>query len=182
MKFFRTYPTALLLLMAVTIAGCSTSTTKSVDVSTTIRKSLDDAGFRDVKVAQNLEKGVVTLSGSADSEANKLLAEKLAKGLAGEQVVANEIAVLPRGAEADAKAINKNVDTGIEKNFEAALIANKMKDGIKFTVKNSVVTLSGEVNSQALRADVERVAMGVPYVKQVVNELQVKNQKASSSN
>jgi len=182
MKFFQTYSTALILLVAGTIAGCSTSTTKSADVSVSIRKSLDDAGFKEVKVSQDRDKGVVTLSGNADSEANKLLAEKLAKSLAADQVVANEIAVLPRGVEAEAKAINKDVDAGIEKNFDAALIANKMKDGVKFAVKNSVVTLSGEVNSQVLRADVERVATGVPYVKQVVNGLQVKNQKASSSN
>jgi hyperosmotically inducible periplasmic protein len=48
-------------------------------------------------------------------------------------------------------------------------------------VKNGVLTLSGEVNSQARRAQVEKVASAVPNVQQVVNELQVKNQKAISS-
>jgi osmotically-inducible protein OsmY len=37
------------------------------------------------------------------------------------------------------------------------------------------------VNSQSKRDQAERVAAGVPNVKQVVNDLQVKNQKASSS-
>jgi hypothetical protein len=37
------------------------------------------------------------------------------------------------------------------------------------------------VNSQAKRAQVEKVAAGVPNVQQVVNELQVKDQKASST-
>jgi len=181
MKVFQTCSTALILLLAATLGGCSTAA-KSADVSVSIRKALDDAGFKEVKVAQDLEKGVVTLSGSADSEANKLLADRLARDLAPGQVVANQIGVLPPGAEKDAKAINDNVDSGIEKNLNAALIANKMKDGVKFAVKSSVVTLSGEVASQALRTEVGQVAMGVPYVKQVVNELQVKNQKASSAN
>jgi hypothetical protein len=47
--------------------------------------------------------------------------------------------------------------------------------------KIGVVTLSGEVNSQSKREHAETVASRVPNVKQVVNDLQVKNQKASSS-
>jgi hypothetical protein len=41
--------------------------------------------------------------------------------------------------------------------------------------------LTGEVNSQEKRDHAEKVATRVPNVKQVVNDLQVKNQKASSS-
>jgi osmotically-inducible protein OsmY len=43
------------------------------------------------------------------------------------------------------------------------------------------VTLTGQVNSQSKRRAVESVAAAVPNVQQVVNELQVKNQKATSS-
>jgi osmotically-inducible protein OsmY len=52
---------------------------------------------------------------------------------------------------------------------------------VKYDVKSGVVTLSGEVNSQRRREHAQQVATGVPHVKQVVNDLQVKNQKASSS-
>ena len=52
---------------------------------------------------------------------------------------------------------------------------------MKFDVKNGVVTLTGEVNSKTQRARAEKVASSVPNVKQVVNELEVKNQKATSS-
>jgi osmotically-inducible protein OsmY len=48
-------------------------------------------------------------------------------------------------------------------------------------VKSGVVTLTGEVNSQYKRDQAGTVAMSVPNVKQVVNDLQVKDQKASSS-
>jgi osmotically-inducible protein OsmY len=41
--------------------------------------------------------------------------------------------------------------------------------------------LTGEVNSQNKRARAETVATRVPNVQQVVNDLQVKDQKASSS-
>jgi osmotically-inducible protein OsmY len=44
-----------------------------------------------------------------------------------------------------------------------------------------VVTLTGEVVSQSARRQAEGIASSVPNVWQVVNELQVKNQKATSS-
>ncbi|HMH05721.1 MAG TPA: BON domain-containing protein [Terriglobales bacterium] len=173
---------AIVALLAVGIlAGCSQTATKSADVSDSIRKSLDQAGFKDVTVSQDREKGIVTLGGQVASEDGKSQAESLAKSLAGAQVVANQIAVIPIGVEKEAKAVNSDLDTGIEKNLDAALIQNKMHDNVKYEVKNGVVTLTGEVNSQYKRDRAEKVATGVPNVKQVVNNLQVKNQKASSA-
>jgi osmotically-inducible protein OsmY len=73
------------------------------------------------------------------------------------------------------------LDKGIESNLHAALISAKLDKNVKYSVKNHVVTLTGEVTSQARRARVEAVTAGVPNVQQVVNELQVKGQKATSS-
>ena len=89
--------------------------------------------------------------------------------------------MLPAGLEKDAKTVNSDLDQGIEKNLDAALIQNKMHDDVQYKVKNNVVTLTGELNSQEKRDQAEQVATRVPNVKQVVNDLQVKNQKASSS-
>ncbi len=172
---------ALLTLLAVGIlAGCS-GTAKSPEVADSIRKSLDQSGLKEVSVSQNRDKGIVTLGGKVASEADKAQAETIAKSLAGTQVVANQIAVIPVGVEREAKAVNSDLDKGIENNLDAALIQNKMHRDVKFAVKNAVVTLTGEVSSQNKRDDAERVAATVPNVKQVVNDLQVKNQKASSS-
>jgi osmotically-inducible protein OsmY len=96
-------------------------------------------------------------------------------------VVANQIAVIPVGGEKDAKAVNSDLDKGIEQNLDAALIQNKLHEHVQYAVKSGVVTLTGEVNSQARRALAEQVATAVPNVLQVVNDLQVKNQKATSS-
>jgi osmotically-inducible protein OsmY len=171
----------MLTLLAVGIlAGCSGTATKSPDVSDSIRKSLDQAGFKDVTVSQDRDKGVVTLGGKVTSESDKSQAESLAKSLAGTQVVADQIAVIPVGAEKEAKAVNSDLDAGIEKNLDAALIQNKMHDNVKYEVKSGVVTLTGEVNSQDKRELAGKVATAVPNVQQVVNDLQVKNQKASS--
>ena len=93
----------------------------------------------------------------------------------------NQIAVIPPGVESEAKAVTSDLDKGIEKNLDAALIQNKLQESVKYDVKNGVVTLTGEVNSQSKRARAEKIASSVPNVQQVVNALQIKNQKASSS-
>ncbi len=180
MKKLRLSVAILTLVAAGTLAGCS-GTAASPDVSESIRKSLDRAGFKDVSVSQDRDKGVVTLGGQVGSENDKAQAESLAKSLAGAQVVADQIAVIPKGVEKAAKAVNSDLDEGIEKNLDAALIQNRMHGNVKYEVKSGVVTLTGEVNSQYKRDHAEQVATRVPNVKQVVNDLQVKNQKASSS-
>jgi hyperosmotically inducible protein len=178
----RRMSVALLTMLAVGIlAACSTTAAKSPEVSSSIRTALDQAGLKSVSVVQDRDKGIVTLGGQVANESDKAQAEMLAKSLAGAQVVANQIAVVPVGAEADAKTVNADLDKGIEVNLDAALVQNKMHDEVKYSVKNAVVTLTGEVNSPVLRDEAEKVAAGVPNVKQVVNDLQVKNQKARSS-
>jgi hyperosmotically inducible protein len=171
----------LTLFVGGILAGCFATSTKSPDVSDSIRKSLDQAGFKEVSVSQDRDKGIVTLGGQVASENDKSQAESLAKSFAGTQVVADQIAVIPIGAEKEAKAVNSDLDTGIEKNLDAALIQNKLHDNVKYKVKSGVVTLTGEVGSQSKRDHAEAVATRVPNVKQVVNDLQVRNQKASSS-
>jgi hyperosmotically inducible protein len=163
------------------IAGCSTTPTKSPDVAETIRKSLDQAGLKDVSVSQDRDKGVVTLTGTAASETEKNQAESIAKSFAGSQVVSDQIAVRPTGEESVAKKIDSDLDAAIDKNFDAVLVRHKLNHAVRYDVKNGVVTLKGNVNSQSKRAWVEKLASTVPNVKQVVNELEVKNQKASSS-
>jgi osmotically-inducible protein OsmY len=171
----------LVLLVVGTFVACSTTSTKSPDVSESIRRSLDQANLKDVSVSQDRDKGVVTLDGHVATEGDKSQAESIAKSMASGQVVANQIAVIPPGAESDTNAVNSDLDKGMEKNLDAALMQHRLHKSVKYDVRNGVVTLTGEVNSQSQRAQAERVASSVPNVKQVVNELQVKNQKASAS-
>lgn len=172
---------SLALLVAAISGGCSRTFTKSPDVSGNIRQSLDQASFKDVSVSQDRTKGVVILGGQVAADGDKAQAEFLATSLAGGQVVANQIAVIPPGRESAARNVNADLDGGIEKNLDAALIQNKLHESVKYDVKNLVVTLTGDVDSQSKRRWAERIASSVPYVRQVVNELQVKNQKATAS-
>ena len=172
----------LAIVVVGTLVGCSTRSTKTAGVSDSIRTSLDQAGLKDVSVTQDRDKGVVTLGGHVATEGEKSQAESVARPIAGTEVVANEIAVIPPGAESDAKKVNSDLDKGIENNLDAALIQDNFHGNVKYAVKNNVVTLTGDVDSQAKRMRAEVVASTVPNVQQVVNELQVKEQKATSSN
>jgi hyperosmotically inducible protein len=167
-------------VMGLCLFGCS-SPTKAPDVTGAIKDSLNQAGFKDVSVSQDRDKGVVTLKGNVAIESDKDRAASIAKTVAGSQVVANEIAVLPRGIESEAKTVNKDLDEGIKKNLDAMLIQQTLHDDVKYDVKNGVVTLTGSVNSQSTRTAAQQIAAGVPYVQQVVNKLEVKNQKATST-
>jgi osmotically-inducible protein OsmY len=176
-------PCLSLLAVAVigTLAGCSTNTTRAADVSGGIRTSLDQAGLKDVSVTQDHDKGVVTLGGHVAADSGKAQAESIAKSIAGPQVVSNQIEVVPAGAEHDAKKIDSDLDKGIEGNLDAALIQGGLHKNINYAVKNQVVTMTGEVDSQSKRVQAQDIVANVPNVLQVVNELQVKDQKATSN-
>ena len=141
---------------------------------------LDKAGYKDVSISQDRDKGVVTLGGHVAAEADKSQAESIAKSIAGTEVVANQIAVIPPGGASEAKSVQLWTWTrGIQNNLDAALIQDGLHDRVKYSVNNHVVTLTGEVNSQSKRAQAETVALAIVNVQQVVNELQVKGQKAT---
>lgn len=182
MKTFKSCVSLLAVVVAGTLAGCSSASTKAADVSGSIRVSLDQAGLKDVSSSQDRDKGVVTLGGHVAADSDKSRAESIARSIAGPQVVSNQIAVIPPGAESEAKTVNSDLDKGIESNLDAALIQDQLHESVKYAVKNHVVTLTGDVDSQAKRARAEKVALAVLNVEQVVNELQVKRQKATSSN
>jgi osmotically-inducible protein OsmY len=169
------------LSMIAIIGGCSTERTKAPDVTADIQKALDQAGLKDVSVKQDRDKGVVTLGGHVPSDDGKAQAESIAKSSAGNQVVADEIAVLPPNAEGDAKKVNGDLDEGIEKNLDAALVQNHWKKNVSYSVKNGVVTMKGHVASQAARSQLGTMAAQIPNVTQVVNELDVRYGRATSS-
>lgn len=180
MKSLRTI---YVLLIAVAIAAtmaCS-DRSKAPDVANDIRHALDQAGLNDVSVSQDRDKGVVTLSGKVKADDDKGRAESIAKSIAGTEVVSNEIAVRPNGDESTAKKVDSDLDSGIDKNLDAMLVQHRLKDDVRYHVANGVVTLKGNVPSQNQRASVQKLAEEVPNVKQVVNELEVKHQRATSS-
>jgi hyperosmotically inducible periplasmic protein len=179
MKTKRMILSVFPLLLAGMLSGCSNN--QSPDVTDNIRKSLDQAGFKDVSVSEDRDKGVVTLTGNVPTDSDKQQAEFIAKSNASSLVVADQISVRPPGNESEAKAVDSDLDKAIEKNLDATLVKHRLKKNVKYDVKNGVVTLTGDLPSQTKREQVEKLAASVPNVKQVVNEIEVKGQKATST-
>jgi len=181
MKTSKTVAIALIALAIALTVACSERPPKAPDVTSDIRHALDQAGLTDVSVSQDREKSVVTLTGNVGNDDDKARAESIARSIAGSQVVSNEVGVRPSGDQSTAKKVDADLDSGIDKNLEAMLVQHKLKRDVKYDVTNGVVTLKGDVPSQAQRSSVEKLAEQVPNVKQVVNELEVKHQKATST-
>jgi osmotically-inducible protein OsmY len=133
-----------------------------------------------VSVAQDRDRGVVTLAGHVPADADKTEAASVTPGLASGQVVANEITVTPAGAEDEATRTRDALDDGIDGHVKAMLEKRLPGDDVKYSVESGVVTLTGTVASQARRTQIEKATIAVSNATQVVNKLDVKNQKATS--
>jgi osmotically-inducible protein OsmY len=182
MKTFKPCLSFLAVVVIGALAGCSIRSTRTADVLGGVRTLLDQVGLKDVSVTQDHDKGVVTLGGHVAADPDKSEAESIAKSIAGAQVVSNQIEVIPPGAERVAKRVDSDLDKGIEGNPDAALLGGRLHKNVNYAVKNQVATLTGEVDSQSRRGQAQDIASSVPNVLQVVNELRIKEQKATSSN
>jgi osmotically-inducible protein OsmY len=165
-------------LLAVCVACSSRDNAangpSSSDIKDHVSKSLDSAGYKDVKVDVNRDKQLVTLTGDVKADQDKQRAEQIAKDSAAGFVVSNEIGVRPENAKTDAKKIDSNMDKAIEHDFKAEIIANRLdSQHINYEAKNGVLTLTGKVKNAAVRDKVEGLAAKVPNVRQVVNEIDI---------
>ena len=102
MKLTGPYLTLLVLFTFGTLIGCSQNlpksaevpdTTKSADVSG-IRKSLDEAGFKDVSASNDSATGAVMLNGTVGMDSDRARAETIAHSMAGGHMVSNQITVM----------------------------------------------------------------------------------------
>jgi osmotically-inducible protein OsmY len=179
-KQMRTTNLRLLILIPMLLAGlglgCSSQrSTNDISYKDNVQKALEQADLKDVTVSEDRDKNTITLGGTVHSDDAKRNAGDVAKGAAGERVIANEVSVQPVGAESEAKDMASNLDDAIEKNYKAALIAQGLdKQHIHFDAKNGVLTLKGSVKSVPERQEAQQLAQTVPNVHQVLNQIDVK--------
>lgn len=168
---------AILTLTASLAFGpaCSDKQKAASQTKDNVEKSLQQAGFKDVKVDTDADKRVITLNGKVPSQELKDRAEDAAKSAASGYIVANQLSIEPVGQEGAARKIEENIDDAIEKTYKALLIANHMdEEGIHFKSKNGLLTLDGKVKTADIRQSAEKLGATVPHVTQVVNKIEVK--------
>ncbi len=123
--------------------------------------------------------GVVTLSGKADSQAQKDLTGEYAKDVDGAMEVRNNL-VVDRPNKATVKAhrtVGEKVDdASITAQIKTTLLFRKSTHALatQVTTKDGVVTLHGEARSSAERDLVTKVAEDIDGVSRVHNKMTVK--------
>ena len=113
-----------------------------------------------IKVA--VENGFVTLKGVVDWNYKKVEAERAVRRLSGVVGVANDIVVNPSLSSQD-------IRDRIAKALKRSAVLES--SGIKVAVRDSTVTLTGQVKSWRDRQIAEKAAWGAPGVTQVRDEL-----------
>lgn len=162
------------LALVILFFGVACSNQNNISYKDGVQRALEQADLKDVTVSEDKDKNTITLGGKLHSDEAKAKAAEVAKGVAGTRIIANEISVQPVGSESEAKDVASNLDDGIEKNYKAALIASGLKKQVDFKAKNGVLTLTGSVHNATERQHAEKLAAGIPYVQQVVNQIEVR--------
>jgi osmotically-inducible protein OsmY len=162
------------LALATLLFGVGCSNQNNVSYKDGVQKALEQAELKDVSVSEDKDKNTITLGGTLHSDDAKAKAADVAKSAAGTRIIANEISVQPVGMESQAKDMASDLDDAIEKNYQAALISNRLdKQHIDAKAKNGALTLTGSVHNPAQRQLAQKVASGIPNVQQVVNQIEV---------
>jgi hyperosmotically inducible protein len=122
----------------------------------------------------NVKEGVVTLTGTAESTAQKELTAAYVKEITGVKSVVNNLKVTP---PADPRTFgNKVDDASITAQVKYALLTHKSTSALNTGVstKNGVITITGTAGSDAEKALVSQLASTVRGVQSVNNQMTVK--------
>jgi osmotically-inducible protein OsmY len=138
-----------------------------------IRELRWDTRVKETDVGVEVDRGIVTLTGTVDSYAKKLAAREAAHRVKGVLDVADDIEVQIPG-------IMLRNDTDIAKTVRLALEWDVfIPDArIRSTVSSGWVTLEGSVDSLVDRDDAERAVLRLLGVRGVINNITVKPRKA----
>ena len=128
-----------------------------------------EPGLDHEKVGVSVDEGVVTLSGIVGSYAERLLAEKTARGVKGVRAIAENMIVRYAGDK-------KSSDAEIAQRVSDVLDWDAMipRERVSVTVENGVVKLSGEVDWHYQKVRAHKCAAKISGVIRVANLITIK--------
>lgn len=144
------------------------------DIESSIKNSYNFKKYlKNDNINVKADNGVVTLSGTASSDANKSLAQETAVNTAGVKNVDNRIDV--KGAS---QAAGPTSDAWITAKVKTSLLFSKnVSAKTDVTTNNGVVTLRGAADNQAQKDLTTEYAKDVEGVKDVKNEMTVSSSR-----
>jgi len=129
------------------------------------------------ETAVDVNEGVVTLRGTASSQAQKDLTTEYAEDIEGVTGVNNEMTIAQAGSAQDAETIGEVIDdASITAQVELALAWNGSTSALRTETetRDGVVTLTGEAANQAEKDLVSKLTRDINGVKSVNNNMTVK--------
>jgi hyperosmotically inducible protein len=173
--------TAVIALALVGLGACAASRTQQsageqIDdtlLTAKVKAALiDDPATKARQIAVDTFRGTVQLNGFVDSADEKAAASRVAHSVNGVQNVRNNLAV----GHTDRSAGEVVDDSVVTTKVKAALVAEPATKARDITVvtREGIVQLSGFVDSPTEKATAGEVAQGVAGVKEVRNDLQIK--------
>jgi osmotically-inducible protein OsmY len=133
-----------------------------------------DTRVDDTDVGVEVDRGVVTLTGTVENWAKKLAAQEAAHRVAGVRDVADDVRIKTPG-------IGKPNDTEIAQAVRHALAWDVFvpHEAIQSTVTDGGVTLTGVVDHYSQRTSAETALKNLAGVRWVVNRIEVRRQDVS---
>ena len=133
-----------------------------------------DTRVEETDVGVEVEKGVVTLTGTVSSWAKKMAAQEAAHRVAGVLDVANDVQVKVPGSLGHT---DTEIAQAVRRVLEWDVLVPEKR--IQSTASDGVVTLEGNVDFWSQREDAERAVRNLSGVRTVVNKIEVKSSKVS---
>jgi len=123
----------------------------------------------------DVKDGVVTLSGDADSQAQKELTTEYAKDIDGVKTVNNNMDIKPMEQGSNQSISTTIDDASITAQVKMTLLVHQSTSAISTHVKteNGVVTLTGHAKNDAEKSLVSKLVSDINGVKDVVNNMDV---------
>lgn len=151
------------------MSGCERQDTP--DYEARVNDSLRQANLDDVRADWNRDEQALRLSGEVVSAADRARAEELAQqvvGTAGR--VVNEVKI----EGVDHGAVDNRIEDQLSRMFEDRTEWDFDGRGVSFDSEAGVVTITGTVESQAVKDKIGERARQTQGVRDVVNNLEVK--------
>ena len=153
------------------MTACADRDTATVDYAERVNDSLKTANIDDVKADWKADEKTLHLSGEVERAADKARAEQLASQVVGTSGrVVNEVKV----EGTNAGETDDRIEEQLGKMFEDRTEWDFDGRGVTFDSEAGVVTITGTVESQAVKDRIGTRAKATPGVTDVVNNLEVK--------
>jgi len=157
--------------LVILLIGCERRSVNDTTITNTVKSKLAaDPETSALRINIDTSNGVVTLSGSVPTAAEKAEAERTARNTQGVRQVVNNLTIEQEKSAAGGETLG---DAAILTSIKSQLVSNGIL-GTNVDVKNGEVTLTGTVANAQDKARAEQIARQASGVKTVKNQLTVK--------